>query len=95
MKKGDKVFLVYKKHITGVIKDMRTVSASSIWGCNVPEYLVKYDDDNLYPPEDWHMREHLEYVLPTSETEGCDHMWVNYTGLRESYKYCEKCDEKQ
>jgi len=25
----------------------------------------------------------------------CNHSWKNYTGLRESFKYCEKCDEKE
>lgn len=27
--------------------------------------------------------------------EECDHKWKSYTGLRESFEYCEKCDIKK
>lgn len=31
--------------------------------------------------------------LPRSSSKYCFHKWVKYEGFRESYYYCEKCEE--
>jgi hypothetical protein len=67
MKKGDKVYLKGKKEVTGEIIDTKI---NHIWGNNYPEYLVKYDDIELIPKQDWHDLEHLVLLeeLPKGNT---------------------------
>ena len=36
-----------------------------------------------------------KYVEKTFVPKECIHSWKKYTGLRESFEYCEKCDEKK
>lgn len=36
--------------------------------------------------------------IPTVEINvdhGCDHKWVEYVGIRETFEYCKHCDEKR
>lgn len=57
MKKGDKVRLKYKRHVTGEIIKTRM---TDLWGFNEYEYQVKYDQEGLIPPQDWHRSTDLE-----------------------------------
>jgi hypothetical protein len=50
LKVGDKVKLS-GRDIIGEILKIRTVDA---FGMYVDEFLVKYDADDLIPPQDWH-----------------------------------------
>ena len=61
MKKGDKVHLINREEVTGEIIDIKI---TDIWGTDFYEYLVKYDKDDLIPPQDWHEEAHL-IILPT------------------------------
>ena len=36
----------------------------------------------------------LPVGISTAEN-GCRHLWKTYTGLKETYVYCERCDEKR
>ena len=59
LKKGDKVCLRGREEITGEVID---VKIDNLWGVNFEEYLIKYDDDTLIPPQDWHEIIHLEKI---------------------------------
>lgn len=59
MQKGDKVHLRGRKEVTGEIIDTKT---ERIWGTDYNQYLVKYDNKDLVPQEDWHEDLHLVLV---------------------------------
>lgn len=58
-KKGDKVRLVNRTHITGEVLDDRV---TNVWGMDLLEFLVAYDDSNLKPDQDWHEESFIELV---------------------------------
>jgi hypothetical protein len=58
------------------------------------------DTQGLLPgftTEDWSLRgSDMPRTLETPKADlGCDHVWKFYTGLREQYEYCERCEAKR
>ena len=91
--KGDKVML--KNHPnkpTGIVIDVATYSP---WSGTPNNYLVKYDADDLIPPQDWHSGEELAPCLPIGiqlnlmSPEVCECGSEKVGSSRHSY-YCPK-----
>jgi hypothetical protein len=58
IERGRKVRLKTRKEITGLVIDERVQSTNSFYPTY--EYKVKYDDEELLPPCDWHGHYDLE-----------------------------------
>lgn len=88
MKKGDKVYLTFKEEVTGIVMD---VDIDSMLGLQVNRYLIKYDDTDLVPPQDWHEELELEltYQLPSKKVKAitceCGVSKVMRNGKHSSY----------
>lgn len=35
------------------------------------------------------------WIFPHGKPKGCNHEYVNYTGMIEQFEYCKKCDTKK
>lgn len=51
-------------------------------------FSTKYHNLKTFD-EVWHQKS------KTSSNEGCNHEWIDYTGLSEMFTYCTKCDTKK
>lgn len=67
------------------------------------QYLIpaaQFQGDFCHPAEDiekyWSLSTRKEPIIsPVVKQETtCSHIWKDYLGFRESYKYCERCDLK-
>jgi len=94
-KKGDSVKLyiidsinssspVYGRIIYGKVVDIKNRGTSALDG---PDYLIKYDDIFLIPPEDWHKEKDLYLVdSPASRLKcECGVSFVRHGGKHSTY----------
>lgn len=44
---------------------------------------------------DWERLENEGSYIPGTTPDSCQHEWVEYYGLKETFTYCKKCDKKQ
>jgi hypothetical protein len=82
--------------------------SSDFW---TKEITVQWEDADLMPstmryPEDAFLDGTFEFVGYNDKVtlydgyvgdygHGCNHRWAEYSGLKEAYEYCEKCDAKR
>lgn len=98
--RGIKGFNEYKHYIE-VSSKGRLVGSSLTDLCFIPltdnTVRVGYDSSYHYPSitnQLKPMQETINKIASSGIKNTCDHSWKQYTGIMESYSYCEKCDEK-
>lgn len=67
-------------------------------GAGVPVGGIAGGKNGLFPPGTYITPPPYELKLPDGfevATDGCNHSWKSYTGLSETYDYCEHCDVKK
>jgi hypothetical protein len=103
MKLGAKYRMV--KHPNQPVGTLTTYDPMTMYG------TIVWDDKNLIPPQDDYpatafqngtfemVDEAFDYFLSMDSTNdgSCKwgHNWKPYTGLREQYEYCDRCDTKR
>lgn len=84
---GSVDYLKIFEELNGIYKDMYKPRVLTL-----PEGAGKADKDkNLYNID----FSEFDAWSPWRTYHGCDHKWVEYTGLNEKFEYCSKCDKKR
>lgn len=65
------------------IKTGDTAVVDDVPFSGLPDQMIFLSDLELPP------------VLPAGVSRECLHEWKTYTGLKETFQYCERCDEKR
>lgn len=57
----------------------------------IPEIDVHFDLDEFQIPQ----FTRLDMSSALDSSQGCSHVWREYVGIMEVFRYCEKCNEKE
>lgn len=65
----------------------------SQWSCRDCGTAKSNDPNYLYQTPK--AAQPFEFEPDYHKQSGCDHQWVSYTGLKDQYEFCKKCDVKR
>jgi hypothetical protein len=103
---GDR-FSVKENGITGAVIALATigdvVNYVVLWDyfSRTGTYPATEETENLWEPLSHNFTikvpQCVEFIMSNLEISKseCEHSWQSYFGLKESYDYCSKCDEKR